>query len=279
VLPPLRDAAGRWGVNLHTVRRAYKALEVEGLVETRRPTGTRVAALGPSGGGDRGAGLKAFVARMAAEGRTRFGLGPGELADALRSAEAGPTSATATCCVAECSHTLSRSLAETIGDALGIVARPFDVRHEGTLPPGPVVGTYFHADELRQRLAQRTGDLYLVRIRLGRRQMDRLRAAEAGGALWKLVILDRLPASAHDIAADFEAALGRGVQLEVRVLRNPLLGFPDEAPGATVIASPQTWDELTPQLRARPDVELLEYEIEGGDLARLEEALGGRPPG
>ncbi len=58
------------------------------------------------------------------------------------------------------------------------------------------------------------------------------------------------------------------------MLRDPMLGFPDESPGARVIASPQTWDELTPQLRARPDVELLEYEIEPGDVARLAKALG-----
>ncbi len=46
--------------------------------------------------------------------------------------------------------------------------------------------------------------------------------------------------------------LGAVSQLEVRVLRDPMLGFPDESPGAMAIASPQTWDELAPQLRAVP---------------------------
>ena len=149
-----------------------------------------------------------------------------------------------------------------------------DIRDTHALPAGPIVGTYFHADDLRKRLTGRTADLYLLRIRVAESQLERLRVAAVSGAFWKLVIVDRLPASAHDIAADFEATLKEGVQLEVRVLRDPMLGFPDESPGAMVIASPQTWDELTPQLRARPDVELLEYEIEPGDVARLAKALG-----
>ena len=42
VLPPLRQAAGIWGVNLHTVRRAYAELARMGVVATRVPAGTRV---------------------------------------------------------------------------------------------------------------------------------------------------------------------------------------------------------------------------------------------
>ena len=41
-LPSLRDAARRWGVNLHTVRHAYASLAAEGLVRTQAPHGTEV---------------------------------------------------------------------------------------------------------------------------------------------------------------------------------------------------------------------------------------------
>src|SRR3954451_5834848 len=41
-LPPLRVAADAWGVNLHTVRHAYRALAEAGLVRTTAPRGTVV---------------------------------------------------------------------------------------------------------------------------------------------------------------------------------------------------------------------------------------------
>ncbi len=46
-LPPVREMAGRLGVNLHTVRAAYRMLGADGLVEVRRGTRTRVAAFDP----------------------------------------------------------------------------------------------------------------------------------------------------------------------------------------------------------------------------------------
>ena len=41
-LPPIRDLAKALGVNLNTVRAAYKRLEADGLVTTQRGRGTTV---------------------------------------------------------------------------------------------------------------------------------------------------------------------------------------------------------------------------------------------
>ena len=46
-LPPVREMAGRLGINLHTVRAAYRMLAADGLIEVRRGTRTRVAAFDP----------------------------------------------------------------------------------------------------------------------------------------------------------------------------------------------------------------------------------------
>jgi molybdate-binding protein/DNA-binding transcriptional regulator YhcF (GntR family) len=48
-LPPVRQAASRWGVNLNTVHRAYLELAARGIVESHAGGGTRVA-LDPSPG-------------------------------------------------------------------------------------------------------------------------------------------------------------------------------------------------------------------------------------
>lgn len=47
-LPPIRQAAGEWGVNLNTVARAYAALAERGILETRAGGGTVVAQTPPA---------------------------------------------------------------------------------------------------------------------------------------------------------------------------------------------------------------------------------------
>src|SRR3954467_10828506 len=42
-LPPVRQAAALWGVNLNTVQRAYAHLAAQGIVETHAGGGPRVA--------------------------------------------------------------------------------------------------------------------------------------------------------------------------------------------------------------------------------------------
>src|SRR3954471_583298 len=54
-LPPIRQAAGEWGVNLNTVAKAYAALAERGILESRAGGGTVVARGrqdGQSGGQD-----------------------------------------------------------------------------------------------------------------------------------------------------------------------------------------------------------------------------------
>lgn len=48
-LPPIRDLASQIGLNLHTVRAAYRRLETQGLVEMRQGHGTTVVARGLAG--------------------------------------------------------------------------------------------------------------------------------------------------------------------------------------------------------------------------------------
>src|SRR5215217_4124568 len=51
-LPPIRQAAGAWGVNLNTVARAYAALAERGILETRTGAGTVVARRPATAGAD-----------------------------------------------------------------------------------------------------------------------------------------------------------------------------------------------------------------------------------
>jgi GntR family transcriptional regulator len=71
-LPPLRQLAGDLGLAVGTVARAYRELEAEGLLASKRGGGTRVSAQPPkpsAGRDDRLAGLATdFVTRARALG-------------------------------------------------------------------------------------------------------------------------------------------------------------------------------------------------------------------
>ena len=77
-LPPLREGAQQWGVNLHTVRHAYQRLATAGLVRTKAPHGTVV--LGAPAAGTPAAPLTAdvFVARLLREAE-QHGLSPDDV--------------------------------------------------------------------------------------------------------------------------------------------------------------------------------------------------------
>lgn len=174
-LPPLRAAASRWGVNLHTVRHAYAELAREGLVATRPPFGTRV--LAPSAPAD---GARAFVARMVREAGERHALSPAQLVSMIevfeRPAGAGAPTVVH---VVECSEAQCADLAAQIERRFLVEARPWCLSREGQPPAGPVVATYFHYNEARLRWPHRMRDIDFVTIRPDPGLVRRVRASLA----------------------------------------------------------------------------------------------------
>lgn len=82
-LPPVREAAARWGVNVNTVQRAYAHLAAQGLVEARPGRGTRVApAAAQAAAGARAARLHVLVGE-ALSGALALGYRPPEIAAAF----------------------------------------------------------------------------------------------------------------------------------------------------------------------------------------------------
>lgn len=266
----LRDAAEEWGVSLHTVRRAYKDLEEAGLVTMKRPNGTRVSFLSPISR-PYATALDDFISRTRREARERFGLSGGDLAARLiGDTSAGVmTRASRVAVILECSRTLSRCLADQMRSALDIDVEPRDLREPASLPPGPVLGTWFHQKELVERFHDRPDDLHLLRIRPENRLLEELRSLSASGLLWSLILLDRHPDSGHDLVVEFRSRIGPGVPVELRVPSDPVRGFPVHQPGTFVLATPQTWDDLPGHLRERADVRLLSYEVDERDLERI----------
>ncbi|MFJ3712063.1 GntR family transcriptional regulator [Streptomyces sp. NBC_01387] len=86
-LPTVRGLAGELGLAANTVAKAYRALETDGVIETRGRNGTFVAAAG-----DAAEREAAEAARVFAERAVRLGLGQqaarAAVDDALRAAYA-----------------------------------------------------------------------------------------------------------------------------------------------------------------------------------------------
>ncbi len=273
-LPSLRDAAWEWGVNLHTVRRAYGELAATGLVRTSGG-GTRVAALGPSA--DEATSLELRVRQFADEARATFGASARALARAFEALEQPDRKPPRSCTVVECSRALGEGLARDLRGRFVVETHALDLLAVSELPAGTIVGTYFHADRLQELMAGRLSELSLIRIRPRLVWLGALARAVGAGELRHVVLIDRLPRSAHDLSDELQSYLGPEVTIEVRILRDPLAAFPELAPGTIVVATPQTWDRLPADLRDRVDVRPLVYEIEPADMERLGDALGWEP--
>jgi GntR family transcriptional regulator len=76
-LPPLRDLAQATGINVNTARVVYQRLEHEGLIETRKGSGTFVASTFPK------ASEVSSIAASAARKAHKIGVDPREVAAAL----------------------------------------------------------------------------------------------------------------------------------------------------------------------------------------------------
>lgn len=271
-LPSLRAAADQWGVNLHTVRKAYHELARAGLVHigTR---GVRVVPLGPGAEPERD-DVEALVREFVDEVARRFGMDAPELAQMFVDLARSERSTVHACSVIECSRSLSQNLAAEVSAQYDVNVTPVDIHDDVVLGEGPIIGTYFHADDLKARINDRSGQLHLVRIRPRLDPISSRCDQARDGVVRRVIVIDRLPGSAHDLATDFRLSLEEAVAIEIRILSDPLLAFPPAVDGTVVVASPQTWDRLTPALRSRPDVVELQYSIDVDDLTALAGSLG-----
>src|SRR5512143_384772 len=89
-LPTVRQLAVDLSVNLNTVAKAYREMEIRGIVETQQGTGTFVADRPTStGAAERRKALERFVDELLARAGSS-GFNVEEVADAVASRAAGP---------------------------------------------------------------------------------------------------------------------------------------------------------------------------------------------
>jgi GntR family transcriptional regulator len=253
-LPAVRDAAEAWGVNLHTVRRAYRQLVSQGLVDSRPGRGTRVLG-GPGGPGLRSGRLDAFLARVLEEARDGHGLAADDLA-ALLANWSGPSGAAASSAAVvwmlECSTNQCLGHAAELQARWDVDARPWSLDQPGKPPEGALVATYFHFNEIRRRWPERLHEVRFAAIRPAPELLAELRERAGSSGPVRVPLCELESTSAQNIAADVSALLPAR---EFRVVPTTV-----ERPGELltprrrlpVLFSPRTWGALTEAERAHP---------------------------
>ncbi|MEQ8764943.1 MAG: GntR family transcriptional regulator [Planctomycetota bacterium] len=268
-LPPVRQAAEELGVHLHTVRRAYLELAKDGLVESLGARGTRVTGRSI---GEEGQALERTLERWIREAKKRFDLSPDQLSDRIRQHRRQRSAPSAF--IVECSESQCRELARQLQASLAIEAKPWSLERSAEPPPGPVIATYFHYNDIRQRWPKRLPDIHFAAIHPDPALIDRIPARDA---VTKLSICELDSAKATNIAADLSVIFPKDrFRLEAKLVKRPgeLLTPRRRSP---VLLAPRVWAQLDERERAHRCAFEVTYVWGEGEARAIGSRFGWQP--
>lgn len=282
VLAPLREAAQAWGVNLHTVRHAYAELARQGLVESRRAAGTKVLAgaadlLRPAAG-HQPESTADFVERIAAEARQRFGMPARALAEALAALPAGGAdpAGRAVGYVVECSQTQCEDLARQVAVVWDVDVLPWSLGRHDEPPPGPIIATYFHYNEIRRRWPDRLSGVRFATITVDPQLASLVQEAAGPRRSGAKVAVNLYELDQPTLAA-VRADLSTVLPASQFALYPVLISNPAEAlaiaPDRVALVAPRVWGELTQQQRATGRAIEVRYVFASEELDAVGHAL------
>jgi len=267
-LPPIAVAATQWKINLHTVRHAYKQLSEMGIAELTRSRGTIVTSR--SHVPVEGSGLEAFLTWVASHGRQEFGLRREDIAELLTatSATSGRKDGHVALSFVECSEAQA-------GDHAREIAKTFDVEIEGWSlsgksepPPGPIVATYFHFNDIRKRWPHRMRDAEFVAIQPSHALRRRLSKALRDCSATRVFLVEREETMARAISGDIAGFLPKVMpQLETKVARS--FGQIRLSNQAIYLFSPRGWSQLPEHMQDAPNTVAITYAVPKEEMARL----------
>jgi GntR family transcriptional regulator len=270
-LPSAKDASRLWHVHFHTVRRAYQMLADEGLVLVGRGRPTTVVS-------DRDTraepALDAYLAQVLREARESFGLAPHELAgrlDAMTQPRRQPA-----IYMMECTERQASAHAREIQDRWGVETHGWSLDRPGEPPPGLLISTFFHFQDVRSRWPGRLGDLHFVAIHPDPDLANRIRT-RVGGTPERVLVCESEQSMAENVAADLRTVLlPRGIRPEPCVIQDTQASLSALDDGAICLFAPRIWGGLTADVREHPGAFEARYLIRPADLDALGSLIGAR---
>ncbi len=271
LLPTVREASAAWGVNMHTVRRAYGELAQEGLVESRPAKGTRVLRAAPSSAHS-GSALASFLSETVRRASDEFELSPGELATLVGGWSAPRKPGGHVVHVLECNQWQCERHATEIEGAWNVEAAAWPLGRTGDPPPGQWVATYFHYNEIRRRWPLLLPQIYFVGVRPTAELAEQLLARNSKGKRQGVLLCEFDEASAKNIAADLLASLPAGrFAVETRVVERAGEALESSRSRRPVLFAPRVWNALSEAERRDPRAHVVDYSILREDLQALGE--------
>lgn len=289
LLPPLRKAADEWGVNLHTVRHAYRALADTGLVRTAA-RGSVV--LRPGDPTPHAVPGEDVITRFLREAREHHGLSlhdirrqlerqirgaepepPAEPVDSRTSIDGrDPRAGSTTVYVVECSTWQAIDLAQQVQERWQVTAKPWSLERAGEPPSGPIVATYFHYNDIRARWPKRLLQVQFASIRPDPSLAGQVRGIVPTETRTTVILCEREAEKARNIAADLAAVLPSPT-FEIRTLvsNNPTTALHVAGKTQPVLFAPRIWGALGPVERADPRAVEVRYLFDPAELAAAAE--------
>jgi DNA-binding transcriptional regulator YhcF (GntR family) len=251
-LPAVREAADRWGVNYHTVRRAYQELAELGWIETVQGAGTTVATAPPLDGAGAEDDLEQWLEEVVATAKDRYRLTPVALAQRIWDRGRVPRVV-----MVECNAHQATFLAEQLEEAWPVEAIAWSLDDPGDPPELPLIGTYFHHVEMRARWPHRAADMRFVALWLDRGLEKRIEAIASRRPIRRLHLVEQNPGTAEEMAAGVSAeemAAGVSALLSPRFTVTITVGDPAELLPALegdelLLVAPRLWDRLPAAVR------------------------------
>jgi DNA-binding transcriptional regulator YhcF (GntR family) len=251
-LPAVRDASDRWGVNYHTVRRAYQELAQLGWIETVQGAGTRVASAPPLDGAGAEDDLEQWLEEVVATAKDRYRLTPVALAQRISDRGRVPRVV-----MVECNAHQATFLAEQLEEAWPVEVIPWSLDEPGDPPQLPLIGTYFHHVEMRARWPHRAADMRFVALWLDRGLEKRIDAIATRRPIRQLCLVEPDLGTAEEMAAGVsteEIAAGVSALLSPRFTVAITVGDPAELLPALkedelLLVAPRLWDRLPAAVR------------------------------
>jgi GntR family transcriptional regulator len=272
-LEPLREAARTWGVNLHTVRHAYTALARKGLVESRGARGTRVSTSTPSSRLPQTEDRGRFVGRVVREAFDRHGLAPSALAKEISRHPVPAAQDRPVVHVVECSAWQCKSHVREIEARFDVDAREWSLERGEEPPPGDIIATYFHYNDIRRRWPHRLSEVRFVTI-----VPDPGIASRLPKNTLRVLVCERDEATAENVAADITTLLEPvGCAVEPVVSAEPELLIAETGDDSIVLIAPRVWASLDEPARMDHRVLEADYVIESGELNAIGVELGWVP--
>jgi DNA-binding transcriptional regulator YhcF (GntR family) len=269
-LDPLREAARAWGVNLHTVRHAYTALVREGLLETRVPRGTRVAAGSRASQKAEPVDQDRFVTRMISEAREKYGLNAKALILAITSQTGCSIDERPIVYVVECSALQCETVARQLEARFDVDAREWSLERPEEPPAGTILATYFHYNDVRRRWPHRLRGVRFVTIAPEVSLVDRI-----PDHVQRILVCERDVTTAETVAADISVILAAtGRPIEPVVSATPQSLIEETGDDTLIVLAPRAWAGLDDAFRTSRRALLANYLIVDEELNALGTEFG-----